>query len=117
MEKEMMDYEDLGRRVRAKRMALTWTQEYLAREIGVSTSFIGHIERGTRKASIDTLVQLANAMQISTDELLKGSLKRASQDDVWPVHALTPGQRAVMKQIVSTMQAQIANWDNESEEG
>jgi len=113
MEKESMNYKELGRRVRAKRLALSWTQEYLANEIEVSTSFIGHIERGTRKASIDTLVALANAMQISTDELLRDSLKLAPEEDVWPVHSLTPGQRAAMKQIVSTMQEQIANWDKD----
>lgn len=113
MEKESMNYKELGRRVRAKRLALSWTQEYLANEIEVSTSFIGHIERGTRKASIDTLVALANAMQISTDELLRDSLKLAPEEDVWPVHSLTPGQRAAMKQIISTMQEQIANWDKD----
>ena len=113
MEKESMNYKELGRRVRAKRLALSWTQEYLANEIEVSTSFIGHIERGTRKASIDTLVALANAMQISTDELLRDSLKLTPEEDVWPVHSLTPGQRAAMKQIVSTMQEQIANWDKD----
>lgn len=115
MEKEIVNYEDLGKRVRARRTELNWTQEYLAREIGVSTSFIGHIERGTRKASIDTLVQLANAMQVSTDELLKGSLKRDVSEDFWPVHNLRPSQRAVMKQIVSTVYENISNWDNTDE--
>ena len=52
-------------------------------------------------------------MQISTDELLRDSLKLAPEEDVWPVHSLTPGQRAAMKQIVSTMQEQIANWDKD----
>ena len=74
MEGSSMDYVDLGKKVRARRMELNWTQERLAQEIGVSTSFIGHIERGSRKASIDTLVMLANAMEISTDEMLEGSL-------------------------------------------
>jgi len=115
MEKKM-DYEDLGRRVRAQRMALGWTQEYLAREIGVSTSFIGHIERGSRKASIDTLVMLANAMQTSTDELLKGSLFSGGEEFIRPVRNLTPGQRMAMKQMLSTMQEQIANWDSDQGE-
>lgn len=113
MEKEIVSYEALGRRVRAKRTALTWTQERLANEIDVSTSFIGHIERGTRKASIDTLVALANAMQVSTDELLKDSLKRTQEEEIWPVRNLTSSQRAVMKQMLSTMQEQIENWDKD----
>lgn len=107
-----MDYVDLGKRVRARRMELNWTQEYLAREIGVSTSFIGHIERGSRKASIDTLVLLSNAMEISTDELLGGSLQQ-SADVIKPVKKLTAGQKYAMKQMLSTLQEQVANWDQD----
>ncbi len=107
-----MDYVDLGKRVRARRAELNWTQEYLAREIGVSTSFIGHIERGSRKASIDTLVLLANAMQISTDQLLGGSLQQPTEV-IKPVKKLTKGQKYAMKQILSTLQEQVANWDQD----
>lgn len=109
-----MDYVDLGKRVRARRAALNWTQEYLAREISVSTSFIGHIERGSRKASIDTLVELANAMQISTDELLGGSLTHG-QEVVKRPKSLTPKQRYAMKQMISTLQEQVLLWDEENE--
>ena len=109
-----MDYVDLGKQVRARRMELNWTQEYLAREIGVSTSFIGHIERGSRKASIDTLVMLANAMQISTDELLGGSLT-VHGERILPVKKLTSGQKYAMKQMLSTLQENIMFWDSDEE--
>ena len=105
-----MDYCDLGKRVRARRTELSWTQERLAQEIGVSTSFIGHIERGSRKASIDTLVQLANAMQISVDTLLKGSLK-LRQNAVDPFPNLTEGQKKAMMQILTTAHDQVKEWN------
>ncbi len=107
-----MDYVDLGKKVRARRMELNWTQERLAQEIGVSTSFIGHIERGSRKASIDTLVMLANAMEISTDEMLEGSLL-VSDQLVRPVKRLTKGQQYVMKQVISTLQEHVSHWNDE----
>jgi len=69
-----MDYEALGRRVRVQRKLLDMTQEELAAAINVSTSFIGHIEHGTRKLSVDTLVSLADALKISCDMLLQDSL-------------------------------------------
>ncbi|MDD5897566.1 MAG: helix-turn-helix transcriptional regulator [Clostridia bacterium] len=109
-----MDYVDLGKRVRARRTALNWTQEHLAQEIGVSTSFIGHIERGSRKASIDTLVMLANAMKISTDELLGGSLSMPN-DLVMPVKNLTKGQKQAMMQILTTAQEQVLQWNTPDE--
>ena len=69
-----MDYEALGKRIRTQRKLLDMTQEELAAAIDVSTSFIGHIERGTRKLSVETLVSLANALRISCDQLLQDSM-------------------------------------------
>jgi len=69
-----MDYKSLGRRVKQQRIMAELTQEELAEKAGVSCSFIGHIERGEKKASIETLVCLCNAMKISPTVLLQESL-------------------------------------------
>ena len=62
-----MDYESLGMRIRRARKAAGMTQADLAEKLGISTSFLGHIERGTRKASLDTLVKMANELGVSLD--------------------------------------------------
>lgn len=69
-----MDYEALGKRVRLHRKMRDMTQEELAAAINVSTSFIGHIERGTRKLSVETLIGIADALQVSCDLLLQDSM-------------------------------------------
>ena len=69
-----MDYKALGKRVRQQRAVAELTQEELAEKAGVSCSFIGHIERGEKKASIETLVCLCNAMKVSPTVLLQESL-------------------------------------------
>jgi transcriptional regulator with XRE-family HTH domain len=65
-----MDYSALGKRVRIRRKELRITQEKLAEMIDVSTSFIGHIERGTRKLSVETLYDLCKALDVSADYLM-----------------------------------------------
>lgn len=65
-----MDYVLLGKRVRIRRMVLEFTQEGLAERIGVCTSFIGHIERGSRKLSVETLYALCKALDTSADFLM-----------------------------------------------
>ena len=55
-----MDYESLGSHVRRARKAAGMTQYELAERLGISTSFLGHIERGSRKASLETLVKISN---------------------------------------------------------
>jgi len=69
-----MDYEKLGVRVRQERERNNLTQSELARKVGVTGSFIGHIERGEKKASVETLVALCNALEISPSVLLRDSL-------------------------------------------
>lgn len=69
-----MDYIGLGKRIRRQRQAQHLTQEKLAELAGISLSFLGHIERGTRTASLETVVRLANVMRVSVDYLLADSL-------------------------------------------
>ena len=109
-----MDYALLGKQIRRQRQNMGWTQEQLAEVIGVSTSFIGHIERGTRKASIDTLVEIANAMQVSADFLLGANLSYVHAGMI-PKH-LTSSQKLVLQEIIGTLQEQIGKWDAQPEE-
>lgn len=69
-----MDYLLLGARVREQRLKKKLTQEKLAEMCNVSSSYIGIIERGNKKLSVETLVKIANALDISTDFLLSDSL-------------------------------------------
>ena len=64
----------LGVPIRWVRVLRGWTQEHLAEKAIISLSFLGHIERGMRKANLETLVILANALEVSKDCLLSGSL-------------------------------------------
>lgn len=50
-----VDYVALGQRIRSHRCALHLTQEELAERVGISASFLGHIERGSRVLSVETL--------------------------------------------------------------
>lgn len=65
-----MDYVLLGKRVRFIRRCQDITQEQLAEKMGISTSFVGHIERGTRALSVDTLFKLCSALGVSADYLM-----------------------------------------------
>lgn len=70
-----MLYTELGKRIKQQRKLAKMTQEKLAEEAEISLSFLGHIERGTRKASLDTLVKICNALEVSPQLLLQDSLK------------------------------------------
>lgn len=63
-------YVAIGKRIRRLRKKQGFTQEKLAEAAEISLSFLGHIERGTRKLSVETLYNIAAALHCSADELL-----------------------------------------------
>lgn len=60
----------IGERIRLHRINMGMTQAELAEEIDKSTSFVGHLERGTRTASFETIILLADTLELSVDYLL-----------------------------------------------
>lgn len=66
----MMDYAAMGSRIRARRQELGLTQEQLAELVHVSTSFTGHVERGSRKGSLETFANIGQAMGMSLDAIV-----------------------------------------------
>lgn len=65
-----MFYRALGQRIRIRRCALHLTQADLAARASLSASFLGHIERGTRTLSVDTLMSLCRALDATPNDLL-----------------------------------------------
>ena len=101
-----MDLVSLGLRIRRQRKLLHMTQDQLAERSGISVSFLGHIERGTRKAGLETLVLLANALGMSTDILLQESLN----DDV--LRGNVYRQRTMLKEISRLLQENPDTWED-----
>lgn len=102
-----MDYVGLGRRLRAERKRHRMTQEDLAEKVGISLSFLGHIERGSRKASIETLVNIANALEISLDYLLEDSLHATSNSPV----QVQSNQKDLLMEINRLIESGFDKWD------
>ena len=67
-----LDYGKMGMRIRQVRKAKGWSQNELAEKCGISMSFLGHIERGTRIMSMETFANICTALDAGADELLWG---------------------------------------------
>lgn len=61
-----------GRNLRRLRRREGLTQEELARSAGLHRAAIGLLENGERVARVDTLVRLADSMEVPPEELLDG---------------------------------------------
>lgn len=75
----MMDVKGLGRRIRQSRIAKGWRQEDLAERANLSVAYIGMMERDEKVPRVPTLVEIANVLEVTTDELLEDSLYKGYQ--------------------------------------
>lgn len=67
-----LDYEKIGMRIRKVRKVKGWSQDELAKRCGISMSFLGHIERGTKIMSLETFIRVCSELGASADGLLWG---------------------------------------------
>ncbi len=61
----------LAKAIRLERGARNMSQDELAEKSNLSLNFIGRVERSEQMASIASVVQIAEALGMSGDELLK----------------------------------------------
>jgi len=93
-----MDYRAFGQQLRDHRERWKFTQARVASLAGLSTSYYGCLERGTSKASIETLLALAYVLETTPDALLSFGSDYA--DDVpAPVSASIDAMRFQLDQI------------------
>ena len=65
---------NLSKNIVTQRHALHLTQEKLAKRAGMSVNFLSKLERGASKTvSAETLQHLANALEVSMEELMLGT--------------------------------------------
>ncbi|WP_153127089.1 helix-turn-helix domain-containing protein [Peribacillus tepidiphilus] len=64
-----MEAEKWGRRIRAFRKLKGFTQEGFAKELGVSVSLLGEVERGNRMPTEKFLTEVAEILEVPLDEL------------------------------------------------
>ena len=66
-----MDWKAVGHRIQAARKAKNMTQEQFAAALYMSTQHISALERGIKPPSLETLVSIANTLEVSADNLLQ----------------------------------------------
>ena len=66
-----VDYKDMGKRIREIRESKHMTQAALSELAGIEPSNLSHIERAATKVSLPTLMNIANALEVSYERLFK----------------------------------------------
>lgn len=75
-----MNKKSFGKQLQKYRERAGYSQEYLAEKIECSSIFISYIERGVKSPSLDTLIKLSNALDVSIDLLLGKELSHYNSE-------------------------------------
>lgn len=109
-----LDYAAIGQRIRMFRIKRGWKQSDLAEKSGVEPSNISHIERAATKLSFPTLVSIANALEVSLDEIVYNSLIKNKHIYVKEIDELVgdcdPKELSSIIQIIRTTKGIIRNY-------
>lgn len=98
-----MDFMLLGKRIRDERLLLRLTIEQLSERIDKSSNFVGQIERGECKPSVETLVALANALNTTVDNLLQDNIKEDNNNTIHEINMLLSSTNETGKQFILDM--------------
>lgn len=98
----VINYEKAGERIRAKRIGLGWTQEYICGKLDISTGFYSYIESGKRKAGLNTFYMLSELLDLSLDYILHGkvNIPKVQDAQLAEILSLSEGFSTEKKQIL-----------------
>ena len=71
----VLKYESVGKNIRKYRQEKKLRQEDLAEKAGLSTNYIGMIERGEKIPSLESFIDILNALHVSADMVLYEELE------------------------------------------
>lgn len=63
-------YEQISKLFKKRRLELKMMQTEVAEKADISNNFYSNIERGNTKPSVDTLIRICKALQLSIDEII-----------------------------------------------
>lgn len=102
-----MAYAEIGKNIQAARVQKNMSRETLAELSGLSANFIGNIERGEKAVSLESFINIANALGVSADVLLGDVLNNGYQVKssilCERINSLSPKKRALVQELLEVL--------------
>ncbi len=103
----MMNLDTIGKNIRQFRIEKKMSQEDLAEKAGLSSNYIGMIERGEKIPSLTTFINILNSLGVSADMILTDVLntgymvKNSMLNE--KIEKLTPQDRVKIYEIIDIL--------------
>jgi transcriptional regulator with XRE-family HTH domain len=106
-------FKNLGKRIRELRRAQLLTQEELSERADLHPTFIGGIERGEKNASIQSLLRIAQGLEVEIKDLLapvSGKAAGEREATLLEILALLESQKTKELKLVKMALEDILKW-------
>ena len=92
----------------------------LAEKVGVSIPTISHIETGTNKVSLELFVSIANALNVTPDELIMDSVPKLTafymKDIREELKDCSPAEYKILTEMLASMKAALRRYPRNNED-
>ena len=102
-----MQLDTIGKNIRKYRLMKKFRQEDLAEKAGLTTNYIGMVERGEKIPSLETFIKILNALEVSSDMVLTDVLqtgytvKNSKLNET--LAKLAPEDRSKIYEVIDTL--------------
>lgn len=102
-----MQLDTIGKNIRKYRLMKKFRQEDLAEKAGLTTNYIGMVERGEKIPSLETFIKILNTLGVSADMVLSDvldngyTIKNSMLND--KLEKLAPEDRNRIYEVIDTM--------------
>ncbi|WP_455501828.1 helix-turn-helix domain-containing protein [Gemmiger sp.] len=107
---ELINYKEIGNRIRERRVQVGWTQEMLAEQIDVATVYVSRIENGKAQVNLKRLAELAQVLKTPIEYFISGTV-RSHDYQIDEIHDLienfSPQQREHVITILQEMKKML----------
>lgn len=94
----------IGQRIRYLREKNNYSREFFAEKIQISSKFLYEIENGKKGFSVEILLRITMALNISCDYILTGTDKRnVSEEFFKEIYEIPPLQRTYIQEILALL--------------
>ncbi|HJB99735.1 MAG TPA: helix-turn-helix domain-containing protein [Candidatus Flavonifractor merdavium] len=77
-----LDYRQLGQRIAARRKALGLRQAQVCERCDINNNYLSNIERGKSIPSLEVLMRVCEALEVTPDYLLLGTRRKEDWEQV-----------------------------------
>jgi len=110
----MIDYSKIGARIKGYRNEKGLSQEELGIKVSVDHRHISGIESGRKSPSLELIIRIANALEVSADDILVDALDHSTATTGDEIHFLlldcTDAERKMLTRTMKFMKALLSEF-------